>query len=71
MDQDFITTVTATLETGGADLDASLPMVRAALARDAAARADLLQWQVPPKPNRFERFAQSVFCEGKRKGRRR
>lgn len=71
MDDDYWKAVAASLERGGSDLDLRLERNRERVAEDARRRAALPQWQPPPKPDYAARFAQNVFCEVRRKGRRR
>ncbi len=67
INQDFLKAVAATLERGGSDLDASLPMVRARLAVDVAARAALPQWKAPPKPDFAARIRQEEEFSARRR----
>lgn len=57
MDKDYIAALAASLEQGGADLD-DTPINRARKAVDAAARANLVNWQPPPKADFATRIRQ-------------
>lgn len=59
MDEDFMKAVAASLETGCPDLDMSLERNRERAEENARARARLLQWQPPARPDFAERMAHS------------